>query len=531
MKYLKIFGAIVLSIKIFNLQGMTSYNPQELLQKMSLSQKAAQLLAAAAVANDAHNKTFMENQPYKMDTAYIKQAITQHEIGAVLFLGRSTVQEQTQITKEFQNLSIKNPLLVMLDAEWGPHMRNEDGFKFPRNMVLGALENNELIKEKGFIVGTQLREMGVHMSLGPVVDVNNNPANRVIHDRSFGSNPTIVAQKGIADMQGLHEAGVDACLKHFPGHGDTATDSHYGLPVMDHNRARLDAIELLPFVEGIKAGARAIMSAQILLTALDSKYPASLSKTIITDLLRNELGFDGLIMTDGMGMQGITDHFEAGEAAVRALEAGIDIILCANVVKNPHDRTHEDPIGTTITAIVNAVKSGRLSEHDIDQKVLRVLYAKKRAFENQSRTTVSSHNADQLKKMIYQQALTITKDATNKAPHRIIHIHGMNKFKENRFGISNEIFNSLKIAKANNESVTVVLYGSPYAVELVQDYADRVIVAYEDDPIAQVVVEEFLAGKCNAPGKLPVEIAQPLLAPTETLKKISDSTYRFTQLK
>jgi len=246
--------------------------------------------------------------------------------------------------------------------------------------------------------------------------------------------------------------------------------------------------------------------------------------------LRNELGFDGLIMTDGMGMKGITDHFEAGEAAVRALEAGIDIILCANVIKDARTSEHEDPIGKTITAIVNAVKSGRLSEHDLDKKVLRVLQAKKRAFENQRHPTKSPFDTNQLKKIIYQQALTIAKDTPTPKPHIIVPIHGMNKLKNNQFGITNEILNLLKNAKKSNDPVTVILYGSPYAIELVQEYADRIIVAYEDDPIAHIVVAEFLEGKCSAPGMLPVEISQSPITPKKMMQKTYDTnTYTFTQ--
>ena len=492
---------------IVTLNAMQQLHLQETLKKMTLPQKAAQLLVAATVANKDYNKPFMDSQPYHMNHTYIEKVIDEHEIGALIFLGKSTIVDQVNATQHFQHLSKKNPLLILLDAEWGPDMRLHNAFRFPRNMTLGALSDDKLIATKGFMVGAQLRDIGVHMSLGPVVDVNNNKDNVVINDRSFGSDPEKVAQKSIADMKGLQQAGVGACLKHFPGHGDTKVDSHFGLPVILHDRARLDSIELLPFRIGIQAGAQAIMTAHIKLPQLDPDNPATLSKKIINDLLRNELGFNGLVLTDGMGMEGITNHYETSEAAVKALEAGVDMILCANVIKDAKDCSHEDPIGKTIKAIVEAVKNGRLSEEDINQKVLRVLQAKEHAF-NQRRTNieVTDQECRALNQEIFKQAITLAK-STLKQPcnaNIIMHIKGMNKFKSQQFGISQETLMHIRKNHEEGKTQTIVLYGSPYAIDLIKEYADCIIVAYEDHPAAHEAVNLLLENKLEARGILPV---------------------------
>ncbi len=474
-----------------------SINPHEALQTMTLRQKIAQLMIVAAVSNETANKDFITRTPYRMDTAYIEDLIKIHQIGGIIFLGGGFSHEQADITKRWQTLSPHVPLLIALDAEWGLSMRLQNGFRFPRNMTLGALADNELIYQMAYEIGRELAEIGVHINLAPVIDVNNNPFNPVINERSFGSDPNKVAAKGVVYIQGMQDAGIIACAKHFPGHGDTHVDSHETLPVIAHDRDRLTRVELVPFKEAIVHGVKAVMTAHLQVTAFepDKSIPATLSKAITTDLLRNELGFQGLIITDGLGMKGVTDHHPLGELEVRALEAGADILLCP-----------VDPL-KALDAIEHAVHNGRISEQSINEKVMRVLCAKEWAFAHAAGKASDKKTAMKIKKQIFGSVITIAKDALDpardKSADAIVTITGMHPYKQKQFGIPDDKLAEIIRLKNEGKKVTVILYGSPYAVELV-GYADRVIVAYEDDGAAHEAVQQVLAGFATAQGILPV---------------------------
>ncbi len=496
MKLLKYFFIFLIGASLHaNIQKLI--NPEELVNKMSLRQKIAQLCIVAAVSNEVFNKEFLKNAPYRMDQAYVEDLISIYQVGGIIFLGGGFTHEEAAITQRFQALSPHIPLLIALDAEWGLNMRLQNGFRFPRNMTLGALQDNDLIYQMAYEIGLQLAEIGVHINLAPVMDVNNNPANPIINSRSFGSNPENVAQKGIAYINGLQDAGIIACAKHFPGHGDTDIDSHLALPVITHDRARLDTIELVPFKAAIETGVMAVMTAHIQVPALEpnASLPASLSRKISTDLLRNELGFEGLIISDGLGMQGVTNQHKVGDIEVRALQAGADILLCP-----------VDPI-KAINAIEIAVKNGTIAEQLINEKVLRVLQAKQWAFAHASHQGSDKKNAMNIKKEIFSNAITIVKDTLD--PLRdtscdaYITINNIHPFKQKQCGIPDEKLAEIARLQAEGKKVTVILYGSPYAVEFVQN-ADRIIVAYEDDGAAQEAVQQILAGNSQAHGHMPV---------------------------
>jgi len=283
--------------------------------------------------------------------------------GIVLFQGGPV--KQAQLTNEYQAAS-KVPLLVAIDGEWGLGMRLDSTVSFPYQMSLGALNDKQMIYQMGRRVGKDLNRMGIHMNLAPVVDVNNNPANPVISYRSFGENKVDVAEKGIAYMQGMQAEGIIAVAKHFPGHGDTETDSHADLPVIDKSREQLDTLEIYPFKELINNGIGGVMSGHLHIPALDStaNIPSSLSRPILTDLLRNELGFEGLVVTDGMGMRGVSKFASPGEAAMRALAAGNDLVELS------------PDLPAAIHAVEAAVKSGRITQAEIDKKCRKILEAK-----------------------------------------------------------------------------------------------------------------------------------------------------------
>jgi len=237
---------------------------------------------------------------------------------------------------------------------------------FPSLMAVGATGREELAYEMGKITAVEARAVGIHVPFAPVLDVNNNPDNPIINVRSFGEDPDRVARMGIAFIQGVQENGGIATGKHFPGHGDTETDSHVALPVIRHDRARMDSVELHPFQEAIDAGIGAIMTAHISVPSLNGgvREPSTLSPEVLTTVLRDEMGFDGIIFTDAMDMSAISRQHTSGEAAVRAIEAGADVILMPASVKG------------AVEGIVDAVRSGRLSERRVDESVMRILEMK-----------------------------------------------------------------------------------------------------------------------------------------------------------
>jgi beta-N-acetylhexosaminidase len=261
------------------------------------------------------------------------------------------------------------PLLNTADFEAGVGFRIAGATAFPRLMAFGAARDERLAQEAGRVTGEEARALGVHVNFAPVVDVNNNPRNPVINTRSYGEDPQLVGRLASAYVRGLQAAGVAATLKHFPGHGDTDVDSHLGLPIIKHPRERLEQMELVPFRAGVAAGAEAVMTAHIEMPALDPtpKTPTTLSAPIVQGLLRKDLGFGGLIYTDSMGMAGVSSIYSPGEAAVRAVAAGNDVIL-----HSPDDRA-------AFEGLVEAVKSGRIAEAQINTSVERILRAKAKA--------------------------------------------------------------------------------------------------------------------------------------------------------
>ena len=229
--------------------------------------------------------------------------IENQKIGGVLF-SKSTLREQADVTNFVQRIS-PVPLMIALDGEWGLAMRITDAPQYPRNQIVGAIQKEETIRLYGGEVARQCREMGIHVNFAPSADVHTNPANPIIGTRAFGENPRRVARQAIAYARGLEDNGVMAVAKHFPGHGDTSDDSHHTLPLIAHNAARLDTVELLPFREYVRAGLSGIMVGHLNVPALEARgVPSSLSSKTINELLRKQMGFTGLIFTDGMAMKG-----------------------------------------------------------------------------------------------------------------------------------------------------------------------------------------------------------------------------------
>ncbi len=284
--------------------------------------------------------------------------------GIVLFQGGPV--GHAQVINRYQKLS-KVPLLIALDGEWGLGMRMPDStVSYPYQMTLGAVQNEGLIYQMGREIAKDFKRQGMNINLAPVVDVNNNPNNPVIGFRSFGEDKYNVARKGSAYMRGMMDEGIIVSLKHFPGHGDTDVDSHYDLPVLSFSRGRLDSLEIYPFRELIKAGAGGVMVAHMHIPSLDNtpNLPSSISKPVVTDILKDQLGFRGLTITDAMDMQGVVKYFKNGEADIRAIIAGNDLLELSENSER------------AIKMVLEAVKSGRLDQADIDSRVKKILASK-----------------------------------------------------------------------------------------------------------------------------------------------------------
>ncbi len=347
---------------------------------LSLREKAGQVVMVGS-----RGVYRAEDDPEYLELARL---VSEEGIGGVIWF-LSTPLETADLNHRL-NARARVPLLVAADLEAGPGMRFPDLGHGPSAMAVAAAGDLDLAYRRAKATAEASRALGLHVVFAPVADVNNSPDNPVINVRSFGEEPAAVGRFVAATVKGLQDGGVIATLKHFPGHGDTAVDSHRSLPVLPFDRARLDALELVPFRAGLAAGARAVMTAHLSVPALDATpapplpggspvyagmaveveregtVPATLSHAITTTLLREELAFDGLVFTDAMDMGGVTAHFETGEAAVRALEAGADVVLMP-----PDPRV-------AVAAIVAAVESGRFPEARLDQAVARLLSEKER---------------------------------------------------------------------------------------------------------------------------------------------------------
>lgn len=321
-------------------------------QTMSEDERITQLIMLAAFSN--------------RDSAHIKEiecAVREQKIGGLIFF-KGTPTKQAQLTNHYQSLS-KIPLLIGIDGEWGVAMRLDSVLPFPRQMVLGAAQNEDLAYEMGTTIGKQCKRMGIHINFAPDVDVNNNPNNPVINDRSFGENKFWVAKLGTKYAQGMQAQQVIACAKHFPGHGDTEVDSHYGLPVVKGNRKRLDSLELYPFKELIDGGVMSVMTAHLNVPALDTtNTPSSLSKPIVSGVLKGEMEFEGIVVTDALNMKGVTEQYLPGEVTAKALAAGNDLMEFV------------EDVNQSVSMIKQYLAKGEITWEQIERSCKKILLAK-----------------------------------------------------------------------------------------------------------------------------------------------------------
>ena len=365
------------------------------LQSMTLKQKIGQLFI--------HTVAPYTTQSNKQN---ISDAVKEYGIGGLLFSG-GEIEKQIELTNYAQSMA-EIPLLITFDGEWGLAMRLKGTPSFPRNRVLGCIQNDTLLYEYGKEVARQLREIGVHVNFAPVADIDNNPKNPVINTRSFGSDRENVARKVVAYSRGLQDGGVLAVCKHFPGHGDTEVDSHKSLPVLPFTRERLDSIELYPFRKAIEAGVGGMMVGHLNVTSLDNKA-ASVSHAVVTELLKNELHFSGLVFTDALEMKGISSN---PYVSAQALIAGNDMVLAPRNLKRELD------------GVLKAVKEGKITEDEINEKCRKVL-TYKYAFGLDRRPVVAKEGVmarinksytNDLMNRIKTSAVTVIKDSDEMLP-------------------------------------------------------------------------------------------------------------------
>ncbi len=364
---MRIFTCFLLFLTIFFVRAQT--NP--LISVDSLSQQNwVETQYNAMSLDEKLGQLFMVNvasSQNKAATDKIKELIEQQKIGGVIFSTGGPVR-QAKLTNTYQSLS-KTPLLIAMDAEWGVSMRLDSTYAFPWNMTLGAINDNSIVEKVGRQIGLQAKRLGVQINFAPDIDININPQNPIIGNRSFGEDRDNVANKGIAFLKGMESAGVLSTAKHFPGHGDTATDSHKALPIINFTKKRLDSIELYPFAKLIDAGVSSVMVAHLSVPSLELQddLPSSLSEQIISGLLIEQMGFKGLVFTDALNMKGVADHGENGEVELDAFLAGNDILLM------PTD------IGKAKEKLRVAFEKGRISEARLALSVKKILMAKYKA--------------------------------------------------------------------------------------------------------------------------------------------------------
>ncbi len=331
--------------------------PSEVVSKMSLEEKIGQMILAGI------SGTTMD--------ANTKKLVNQFHIGGIIFYKNNfntpaqTIQLVNQLKTEN---SSRLPLFLSTDQEGGRVTRLPGGLtNFPTNEQIGKVNNREFSYKIGTLLGRELKEFGLNLDFAPVLDINSNPNNPVIGDRSFGNNLEIVSELGIQTMKGIQSQNVIPTIKHFPGHGDTSVDSHLDLPIVNKSLKELKELELIPFERAIDDGADVVMVAHILLPKLDKTNPASMSKVIMTDLLRNQLSFNGVIITDDMTMGAITEHFDIGKAAVESVKAGSDIILVGHNYNN---------VVKIIASLKRAVQNGEISEQRLNASTETIIQLK-----------------------------------------------------------------------------------------------------------------------------------------------------------
>ncbi|HVY73583.1 MAG TPA: glycoside hydrolase family 3 N-terminal domain-containing protein [Puia sp.] len=516
------------------------------------SMKIAQLMTIRLSSIDPSGIKFYNEQ--------VEKDIRRFDVGGiVLFQGGP--KTQAAFINYFQQIA-KTPVLFSIDGENGLGMRMDSVEPLSRQMMLGAVQDPQLIYQYGQLVGRQCKRMGIQINYAPVVDVNNNPDNPVINDRSFGENQYRVAEYGIQYMKGMQSQGVMAVAKHFPGHGDVAVDSHLDLPVINKSMHQLDTLELYPFKKLIDSGVGGVMIGHLYVPAIDKKpnTPTSISNNAVTKLLKKKLKFSGLSFTDALEMKGISKFYPDGEASVQSLIAGNDVLCLPGDVQN------------SIASILKAIKQKKLKWKDLNGRVKKVLAAKYQLGLNQWQPVDTVHLIEDLNQDVHEmnlkvaeQSLTLLRSNDRALPHSltgkkiayigfgllddnefahrlredfhanvyyfdyaldslkaaaafellrnrydvlIVGLHNINRYPAHDFGISAASLNLLQRLQQQPNAICFV-FGNPYALKYVCN-ARNLLEAYDDQTTTQSVAADWLNGKFLTKGKLPVSVCAEL---------------------
>lgn len=488
----------------------------------------------------------------------ISDMIRNKKIGGLIFF-QGTAEKQSELINHYQNIS-KVPLSIAIDAEWGPGMRLDNIADFPYQMTLGAISDDSLIYRMGLEIGRELSLLGINYNLAPVADINNNPANPVINYRSFGENRENVAKKVMMYAAGLQNSRIIATAKHFPGHGDTDTDSHLDLPVISHSTERFDSLELYPFIHLINSGIGSVMPAHLNIPSLDTtpNLPSSLSKPIVTGLLKEKLGFNGLIITDAMNMKGVTKYYGPGEADAKAYIAGNDVLEFVNDVDAAINGIKGALINGSVTseevelkcrkilamklwcgldnfapiacngidskvttpgtkALIHDLYTGALTLLNNRSNIIPVKHLEKKKIAvlamNNSRTTPFQEmvsNYTNISKYYWKPGLTNESellDSLAKYDIVIAGISGTDQRPQKNFGVTTEMRIFFKKLIGQN-SVISSYFGNPYAIQLFPELgsSDGLIITYQDNRNTQELSAQLIFGGIGAHGKLPVTI-------------------------
>jgi beta-N-acetylhexosaminidase len=484
--------------------------------------------------------------------------VEENKIGGIIAMQGGPLRHINMVN-QLQKVS-KTPLLVAIDAEYGLSMRLDSCIRYPYGFTIGAIDNDSLIFDLGADLGRQCKRLGIHINFAPVADVNSNPLNPVIGFRSYGDNPKLVFQKAVSFGMGLQSQGILATFKHFPGHGDAQNDSHYTLPVITHNRAQLDSIELVPFRNAVRYGIGAIMTGHLSVPALDhSGVAATVSIPMVQKLLVDEYGFEGLVVTDAMNMEGADDRDDQVSKEVKALIAGNDLL---EFVINP---------AKVIGAVKKAIADGQISVEAIDRKCKKILMIKRWAGLNKVLPVSSENLYTDLNQSAYrmtlrnvaQQSLTvlrntnqllplqrldtlkiasvsvgrgmvtdfqrslgrytkmdhffISKDANEDAIRKVMvqlkkynlviaAVNHLGNFASSKYLVTDVQQKVVRQVTANGKSV-IVVFGNPYVLNYLEaEKANGLIVAYQESPEAQDLAGQLLFGAFAAQGKLPVAV-------------------------
>ena len=523
-------------------------------KKLNDEQRIAQLFMVAAYSN--------RDEKHKQE---IDSLIKKYGIGGLIFFQGSPVK-QAQLTNYYQSVS-KVPLLIAIDGEWGLAMRLDSTIAFPHQLTLGAHTDTKLINEMGKDIARQCKRLGIHINFAPVADINSNPNNPVINDRSFGENKLSVSLKALAYMEGMQSEGVMACAKHFPGHGDTDTDSHLTLPVINSHKKRLDEVELYPFKVLINNGVQSMMAAHLFIPQLDStpNLASSLSPKVVTDLLRKELGFNGIVFSDALNMKGVSSFFRPGEVDLKAFQAGNDVMLFA------------EDIPRAVRMFSAALKDSTIRREDLYSRVKKILIAKFDAGLNKYQPIVLENltkdlnpsSSQWLRQRMFEDAMTLLANKDNLIPFMkldtltfasvsigakaqtpfqdmlsnytpfehfqikkdaspqefeslagklskykvvVAGIHDMSRQPNKNFGITDASVNFLK-QLSQKTKVAVVVFGNPYSLKYFEDF-NWLLEAYEEQAAAQQVAAQALFGGVSSKGQLPVTASEKFKAGT-----------------